>query len=273
MRNKGYLFIIALALSVALAACSSNSAEPSQGGGDVQAPAMVRLMYVNPSVGADDAVYRVELGGKTFDNDASAVLGRYGGVPGGGVGSFVSVPGGSVPLRLYRSTSRELCYDRTVVMAAGARATVAVYDLGAAPAVVPEQVELPTASEGQALLKFYNFVLNKQGEPMEGRLQLRLKASPSGEFVATGAPVAFGEATTWQAVTVTGTTARCDMDALLVDNDGNTLGSLTYTAADGTAAPFADYWPLEAGRAYAWYCCGTRTEAGSPLKVISWSLR
>ncbi len=290
----------ALALTAVFTSCKDREVEFPMDKVD-SSKAMVQVMYMEPvGTTAAEKIYRIELNGKRYENNNAEILARYNGFPGGGVSIYQTVDAGTVNIKLYRAVLNEkgntqidkttnemivqLYYDKNFKIEAGKRAAVVIYDKDSDPAVVSEDYDIPTTTgiDGQAdwaAVRFYNFMFDEKGQPMKGKLQVRMQDDASKEYVPVAEPVAFGEATSWFLTPVHKTvynssgSQRRDLDVIYFDEEGNNQGQLTFTNSKGNVTGFTDWWTLYIGRGYAWYIRGTRNDNTYPVAITQWTRR
>ena len=219
-----------------------------------------QLHYMNPVAAvAANYITRVEVNGKMVSN-AKAPLNTYNAIPSGSVGKFYTVNPGNVNLKLYltgKVTVDFLVYDQSVTMQAG-KQNVFVHDFtqplvwfdNGYPYIKRETV----TTDLTAWVKFYNFLYETAGVPTTKLIQYQYVNTRTNAVVNIGEPLAFGEATDWEQVTVIKANIL-DISRLItfkmkeVDASGNTVGELqimnsagTYVAYTATATLFIGRW-------------------------------
>ncbi len=218
-----------------------------------------QLHYMNPVTAvAANNIMRVEVNGKLVANER-APLNTYNAVPSGAVGRFYAVDPGNVNLKLYYKTkilpaTDSLVYDQNVTLTTG-KQNVFVHDF-AQPAIVfdngfPYIRRETVTTDSTAWIKFYNFLYETAGVPTTKLIQYQYVDSRTSALVNIGPPVAFGETTGWQQVTVVKTDIVSSGSRTItyrmkeVDAAGTIIGDLmimntsgTYVAYSGTLATF-----------------------------------
>lgn len=242
-----------------------------------------QLFFMNPITAvATNNINRVELNGKLLANQTSPLnVSNF--IPSGAVSKFYVTESGSANLKFYQGavTSLNLAYDQTVNIPAG-KNQLFVHDFTKPPVVLPYPTPFPTVTTERtgttAWIRFYNFMYETEGVPTSLRLQYQWQYTTDNETGAKsdwsnlGSPVAFGEATGWEPVTVNKTveisagTARIDYRIRLIGADGSDQGSLLVGAA---GAEYADWWNAQVGRVYNHVFAGYR--AGTPAVGIKQS--
>lgn len=240
--------------------------------------AQFQLHYMVPTTtGTANNINKVELNGALLTNETTP-LSTYNFIPSGAVGRFFSTEPGNVNLKLYKGavTSLELAYDRDFELPAG-KYNVIVHDFSKPPVIIKNETPYPkviTDHTGtNAWVKFYNLLYEKPGEPTPLKLQYQFQytvdneTGEKSEWANLGKPVAFGEATGWEAVTVNKTVevseglARIDYRIRLIGADGSDQGSLQVQNASGKMVDYADWWNAYIGRVYHHMLAGYRTAA------------
>jgi len=218
-----------------------------------------QLHYMNPVTAvAANNIMRVEVNGKLVANDR-APLNTYNAVPSGNVGRFFAVNPGNVNIKLYLKTkltpvSDSLVYDQNVALTAK-KQNVFVHDF-TKPAIVfdngyPYERRETVTTDSTAWIKFYNFLYETAGVPTTKIIQYQYVDARTSALINIGPPVAFGESTGWQQVTVVKTDIVSAGSRTMtyrmkeVDSGGNIIGDLmimntsgTYVAYSGTLATF-----------------------------------
>lgn len=218
-----------------------------------------QLHYMNPVVAvAANNIQRVEVNGNLFAND-KAPLATYNAVPSGAVGRFYAVNPGNVNIKLYMKTkilpaTDSLVYDQNVTLTTG-KQNIFVHDF-AQPMIrfdngFPYIRRETVSTDSTAWIKFYNFLYETAGVPTTKRIQYQYVDARTSALVNIGQPVAFGESTGWEQVTVVKTDIVSAGSRTMtyrmkeVDANGNIIGDLmimntsgTYVAYSGTLATF-----------------------------------
>ena len=221
--------------------------------------AELQLHYMNPVTAvAANNIMRVELNGKLVANE-KAPLNTYNAVPQGAAGRFYAVNPGNVNIKLYLKTkllpaSDSLVYDQNVTLTTG-KQNVFVHDF-TQPAIIfdngyPYIRRETVTTDSTAWIKFYNLLYETPGVPTTKLIQYQYVDARTSELVNIGEPVAFGETTGWQQVTVVKTDIVSAGSRTMtyrmkeVDADGNIIGDFmimntsgAYVAYSGTLATF-----------------------------------
>ena len=232
-----------------------------------------QLHYMNPVIAAAaNNILRVEVNGQLFAND-KAPLNTYNAVPSGGVGRFYAVNPGNTNIKLYLKAKLEpkgdsLVYDQNVTLTKG-KQNVFVHDF-AQPMIsfdngFPYIRRETVSTDSTAWIKFYNFLYESTGVPTTKIIQYQYVDSRTDALVNIGKPVAFGEATDWEQVTVVKTdvisagyrTITYKMKE--VDSNGNVIGDLMVTNTSGTSVAYSGTLSTYIGRRYHQIFAGQRT--------------
>jgi len=236
--------------------------------GDV---AEFQLHYMNPvAAAAANYITRVDVNGKMVAN-AKAPLNTYNAIPSGSVGKFYAVNPGNVNLKLYLTAKLDpkgdsLVYDQSVTMQAG-KQNVFVHDFtqpmvwfdNGFPYIKRETV----TTDSTAWIKFYNFLYETAGVPTTKLIQYQYVNTRTNAAVNIGEPIAFGEATDWEQVTVL-KAAPLDVSRTItlkmkeVDADGNIIGDLQIMNSSGTYVAYSGTASLTIGRWYHHIMAGFR---------------
>lgn len=213
----------------------------------------------------------------------SSVLGSgqllpYNGVPGGATGRFFSVKAGEVNIKFYRKGV--IVYDKNTTLEAK-KQNIFVHSLNQAPVVLDNEypyskdVPLGTAAnwdtDSIALVKFYNFLYEKEEVPYSGKLQYQFQDVRSKEWKNLGKPVGFGEATDRVIVkvvkTIHNSSGSCRIDYRILDEKGTILQVMN---GSGKIINYSDWWTTYIGRAYMHIFKGLRTQ--KPISsVVVWT--
>jgi hypothetical protein len=165
-----------------------------------------QLHYVVPVTSAStNNITKVEINGQLFAN-VKAPLNTYNAIPSGAVGRFYTVDPGSVSIKMYQGTDMAtLIYDKTVTLTEG-KQNVFVHDFAQAPVIFnngyPYSRNVTDKTDSISWVKFYNFLYETTGAPTTLKLQYQYLDSRTNLPVNIGPPVAFGQSTDWQKVTV-----------------------------------------------------------------------
>lgn len=259
---------ISLILAVILtASCEKNEvtylADPI---GDM---AELQIHYMNPVTAvAANNITRVDLNGKMVANN-KAPLATYNAIPSGAVGRFYAVNPGNVNVKLYMTgkvTIDSLVYDQNVSVTSG-KQNLFVHDFNK-PMIVfdngyPYLRRETVTTDSTAWIKFYNFLYETPGVPTTKKIQYQYVSSRTGALVNIGNPVAFGEATGWEQVTVV-KAATLDVSRTItykmkeVDANGNIIGDLMIMNTSGAYVAYTGTLSTYIGRRYHQIMAGFR---------------
>ncbi len=157
-------------------------------------------------------------------------------------------------------------YDQSVTMQAG-KQNVFVHDFtqplvwfdNGFPYIKRETV----TTDSTAWVKFYNFLYETAGVPTTKLIQYQYVNTRTNAVVNIGEPVAFGEATDWEQVTVIKANIL-DISRLItfkmkeVDASGNIIGDLQIMNSSGTYVAYTGTATLTIGRWYHHIMAGFR---------------
>ncbi len=239
-----------------------------------------QLHYMAPvtAIAAND-ITRIEINGSMVAN-AKAALKTYSGVPGGSsttspTGRFYTVNPGNVNLKLYMTAILDpkgdsLVYDQNVTLTKG-KQNVVVHAFDKVPFVFdngyPYGRRETVTTDSVTWVKFYNFLYETSGVPTTLKLQYQYIDFRTKALVNLGQPVAFGEATGWQQVTVVKTdlvsagTQRVDYRIKVIDDSGAEVGDLQMRNSSGKYVSYSDYWTGTIGRRVHHMLSGFRAAA------------
>lgn len=234
-----------------------------------------QLFYMVPlATGSANAINKVELNGQLLANETSP-LNTFNLIPGGAVGKFFSTEPGTSNLKLYRGNveNMTLVYDRDIEIPAG-KNSLFIHDFSEPPVIVPYPTPLPSITTERtgttAWIRFINLMYEAEGEPTDLTLQYQWQyttdneTGDKSEWFDLGEPVAFGEFTGWEPVTVNKTveisagTARIDYRVRLIGADGSDQGSLQIRNSSGNQVDYSDWWNAQIGRMYNHVFAGYR---------------
>ena len=269
------------------AACEKNVVEYGATPISDEATAQFQLHYMVPSAtGTANSINKVELNGQLLTNETAPLL-TYNLIPSGTVGRFFVTEPGSVNLKLHKGPASDLTlvYDQDFELPAG-KYNVIVHDFDAPPIIIDNEAPYPkviTEYTGTtAWVKFYNLLYETPGEPTDLRLQYQFQyttdndTGEKSDWANLGEPVAFGEATGWEPVTVNKTveisqgTARIDYRIRLIGDDGSDQGSLVLQNAAGNMVDYSDWWNAGVGRVYHHMLAGCRaTEPTAGVRLAT----
>ncbi len=249
--------------------------------GDV---AEFQLHYMNPvAAAAPNYIIRVEVNGKMVAN-ATAPLNTYNAIPSGAAGRFYKVNPGNVNLKLYLKAKLEpkgdsLVYDQSVTMQAG-KQNVFVHDFAQPPVWFdngyPYIKRETVTTDSTAWIRFYNFLYETAGVPTTKLIQYQYVNTRTSAVVNIGEPVAFGEATDWEQVTVI-KAAPLDVSRTVtlkmqeVDADGNVIGDLQIMNSSGAYVAYSGTASLTIGRWYHHTMAGFRAvkSPNSSVRILT----
>lgn len=270
----GFIFVIVLAAS-----CKKHVVEydthpvPSN-------TAEFQLHYFVPlTTGAANNIYKVEVNGKVV-SDSSTPLATYNAIPSGAVGRFFTADVGASSLKLYEG-GNTLVYEQSCNLKEG-KQNVFVYDFNKPPIVFdngfPYPKNITENTDTTSWVKFYNFLYESDGVTTDLKLQYQyqyttdIAAGTKSSWINVGKPLAFGEATGWEPVTViksvfnsTGS-ARVDYRIRVIGADGSDQGSLKVRNASGSMVDYSDYWITYIGRAVHHVLAGMRS--ATPISSV-----
>ena len=230
-----------------------------------------QLHYMNP-VTAEPANYinRVEVNGKLIADTLAPLL-TYNAIPSGAVGRFYTFTPGNVNLKMYMRTkllpkSDSLVYDQNVTLTEG-KQNVFVHAFDQVPVHFdngfPYLKRQTATTDSTAWVKFYNFLYETSGVPTTKKIQYQYVSSRTSALVNIGPPVAFGESTGWQQVTVIKSVEISSGSRLItfkmkdVADDG-TMTDLQVMGTNGTYAAYTGTATLFIGRWYHHTMAGYR---------------
>jgi hypothetical protein len=263
---KYFSLVLAMTLSVS---CVKNTIEYNSR--DIVDKAEFQLHYINPvtSVAANN-ITKVEINGELFSND-KAPLTTYNAIPSGAVGRFYAIDPGSVNIKMYTGTDMAtLVYDQNTTLTAG-KQNVFVHDFTKVPVVFnngyPYAPVITEKTDSSAWVKFYNFLYETTGVPYDKKIQYQYLDSRTNLPVNIGPPVAFGETTDWQKITVVKSVAISSGSRLItfkmkeVDANGVIIGDLSIRGTSGTTyTAYSATATLAIGRRYHMIYAGFRTQ-------------
>lgn len=278
------IFLMMIAAGLMLTACEKHviqyEADPVKPGS-----AEFQLHYFNPVVaGAANNIYRVEINGEPYAT-ASSPLNTYNAVPSGAVGLFYTAPAGMTNIKLYRSASLELVYDRNFELKPG-KQNVFVHDFNKDPIVFDNLYPYPRNvseyTDTMGWVRFFNFLYEEEGVPTPLKLQYQFQyvkdraTMERSEWLNVGQPVAFGEATGWQPIPVIKEVvntpspgyARIDYRIRVIGTNGEDLGPLQVrnNANNSNMVDYSDWWNCYVGRHYMHILAGMRVS--TPLSSV-----
>lgn len=282
MRNLNKLLII-LVFVLLGTACEKNVVEYDAELIDDETTAQFQLFYMAPvTTGTANNINKVELNGELLANETTP-LAVYNFIPSGAVSRFFTTKPGTVNLKLHRGAVNNLtlAYDQNFDLPAG-KYNVFVHDFSKPPVLIKNETPYPSVTTEftgtTAWVKFCNFLYETATVPTTLKLQYQFQYvvdNTTGEKSAwanLGKPVAFGEATGWEPVTVNKTveisagTARIDYRIRLIGADGSDQGSLRVRNSAGTMVDYSDWWNANIGRVYMHTLAGNR--AATPIASV-----
>lgn len=231
-----------------------------------------QLHYMNPvTATAANNIMRVEVNGKLVANERSP-LNTYNAVPSGAVGRFFVANPGNVNIKLYLKTkltpvSDSLVYDQSVTLTTG-KQNVFVHDF-AQPMIVfdngfPYIRRETVSTDSTAWIKFYNMLYETPGVPTTRLIQYQYVDARTNARVNIGSPVAFGESTDWEQITVVKTDIVSAGSRTMtyrmqeVDAAGNIIGDFMIMNTSGTYVSYSGTLATFIGRRYHMIMAGNR---------------
>lgn len=229
-----------------------------------------QLHYMNPiTATATYYINRVDVNGKMVSNNR-APLQTYNAIPSGLPGRFFTVAPGNVNLKLYMTgkvTVDSLVYDQSVTLVKG-KQNIFVHDFTKPPVIFdngyPYIKRQTVTTDSTAWVKFYNMMYETAGVPTTKRIQYQYVDSRTSALVNIGSPVAFGETTGWQKVTVVKSVVISAGSRVItfrmqeVDADGNVVGNLKVMNTSGAYVDYTTAPTLVIGRWYHMTMAGLR---------------
>lgn len=269
--------IILVFLGIILfSACEKNVVEYDAELIDESTTAQFQIYYMVPIItGTANNINRVELNNQLLTNETTP-LSTYNFIPSGAVSKFFTTKPGSVNLKLHRGavTNLTLAYDQTFDLPAG-RYNLVIHDFDKPPILVNHDIPLPSVTTEftgtTAWIKFSNFLYESTGVPTTSKIQYQFQyvldnvTGEKSDWNNLGQPVAFGESTGWEPVTVnklveiSAGTARIDYRIRVIGADGSDQGSLIVRNGAGNMVNYADWWNAQIGRVYHHNLAGYRT--------------
>lgn len=243
--------------------------------------AEIQLHYFVPVTAiAANNIYKLEIGGQEYVNNGAAVVSTYNAVPSGSVGRFYATASGDVNIKLYKGTDLELVYDKNAKLTSG-KQNVFVYDFNKDPIVFdngyPYETNTTMDTDSTCWVKFYNFLYEKEGEystlKLQYQYQYTTRDGTKSEWLNIGSPVAFGESTGWQPITVIKSVfnssgyARIDYKIKVQDENGEYTQDLQVWNSNGKYVSYSDYWNGYIGRRYHHVLKGMRS--AKPISSVS----
>ena len=242
--------------------------------------------YVPVNAVVANNITKVEINDQLLSNN-TAILTTYSAIPGGTVGRFYATKVGENNIKLYQGTgdNQKVIYNQTCNLTKG-KQNVFVYDFTKPPIVFdneyPYVANVTKDTDPTAWIKFYNFLFEKEGVPTTLKLQYQYqyileydangKAISRSEWINIGKPVAFGETTGWQSVTVIKSVsisagyAQLDYKIKMIDASGKDIGDLQVLNASNKLVNYSDYWNAYIGRRYHHVLSGMRT--AKPISAV-----
>ena len=196
------------------------------------------------------------------------------------MGRFYTTAAGDVNIKLYKGTDLELVYDKNAKLTSG-KQNVFVYDFDKAPIVFdngyPYETNTTMDTDSTCWVKFYNFLYEKEGEystlKLQYQYQYTTKEGSKSEWKNIGSPIAFGESTGWQPITVIKSIfnssgyARIDYKIKVQDENGEYTQDLQVWNSNGKYVSYSDYWNGYIGRRYHHVLKGMRS--AKPISSVS----
>lgn len=243
--------------------------------------AEIQLHYFVPVTAiAANNIYKLEIGGQEYVNNGAAVVSTYNAVPSGSVGRFYTTAAGDVNIKLYKGTDLELVYNKNAKLTSG-KQNVFIYDFDKDPIVFdngyPYETNTTMDTDSTCWIKFYNFLYEKEGEystlKLQYQYQYTTKEGSKSEWKNIGSPIAFGENTGWQPITVIKSIfnsngyARIDYKIKVQDENGEYTQDLQVWNSNGKYVSYSDYWNGYIGRRYHHVLKGMRS--AKPISSVS----
>jgi hypothetical protein len=260
-------YICLVLVVVLIASCKKNVIEYMAT--PVGSQAEFQLHFMNPvtSVSTNN-ITKVEINGQLYAN-SKAPLATYNAIPSGAVGRFFTVAPGSVNIKMYQGTNMDvLVYDKNVTMTVG-KQNIFVHDFTKDPVLFntgyPFKGNTTEKTDSTAWIKFYNFLYETAAlGPTALKLQYQYVDYRTNQPVNIGKPVAFGESTGWEPVTVVKDNNISQGSRLMsfkiktVDANGNIVGDLSIMGTGGTYAAYTATSTLGIARRYHHIMSGFR---------------
>ena len=279
MKALKYLAIVLVAV-IGLSACEKH--ELTHPYDDVKGrTALFQIFYFAPitnssanyidSVYVNDVLYSSVAG--------SGQLATYNGIPGGGVGRFFSAAPGDIKLRFMKGGAN--VYAKVVSIKEGKQG-IYVFDLNENPRVIDltsfnfdRSAPTPQTWDTDSIVavRFVNWLYEDKTTPYAGKLQYQwMRHNEDMEWQNVGKPVAFGEATEFEMITVHKDTYNSSgsqrVDYRILDESGSVLQVFN----GSRMVNYSDYWTGAIGRAYTHNFAGCRTT--SPTSSVRvWYVR
>jgi hypothetical protein len=277
VKYLGLVLIIAAAYS-----CTKNVVEYDAE--SIVGAAEFQLHYYNPvTTASTNNINKIEVNDKLYGN-IKAPLVPYDVVPKGAVGRFFAVTPGTVNLKLYQGANDSIpVYDTNVVLVAG-KQNIFVHDFKKLPLIFengyPYPRNLTEKTDSICWIKFYNLLYENftAGPPIVYnpttlRLQYQYIDYRTSQPVNIGPPVAFGETTGWQPVTVVKDNLISPGSRLMtfkiktVDAGGNIIGDLSVMGTGGTYSAYTSTFTCAIARRYHQIISGYRAVASPNSSV------
>ena len=243
--------------------------------------ALFQIFYyapvVNSSANYIDSVYVNDV---LYSSVAgSGQLATYNGIPGGAVGRFFSAKPGDIKLRFMKGGVD--VYDKVVTVKQGKQG-IFVYDLNENPSVLDltsfnfdRPAPTPETFDTDSIVgvRFINMLYEDKTTPYKGKIQYQwMRHGEDMEWQNVGKPVAFGEATEFEMITIHKATYNSSgsqrVDYRIIDESGNVLQVYNGTRM----VNYSDYWTGYIGRVYTHTFAGCRTCAPTS-SVRVWTVR
>ena len=274
MKIIKYLSLVLVVIM--LASCKKNEVEYMTT--PVGNMAEFQLHYMVPVTAVStNNITKVEINGQLYTN-TKAPLTTYNAIPSGGVGRFYTVAPGSVNIKLYQGADMgPLVYDKSVTLSEG-KQNVFVHDFTKDPVVFnngyPYKSILTEKTDSSAWVKFYNFLYETAALGPTGlKLQYQYIDFRTQQMVNIGNPVAFGESTGWELITVVKDNLISQGSRLMsfkiktVDANGNIIGDLQVMGTGGTYSVVTWTSTLTIARRYHHIMSGYRAVASPNSSV------
>ena len=270
---------IALAVVIGFSACEKH--ELTHPYDDVNGrTALFQIFYfapvVNSSANYIDSVYVNDV---LYSSAAgSGQLATYNGIPGGAVGRFFSSAPGDIRLRFMKGGQN--VFEKVVNVKTGKQG-IFVYDLEQNPFVIeltsfgsrptPSPAEWDTDSV--CYVRFINLLYENGTTPYAGKLQYQwMRHEEEMDWQNVGKPVAFGEATEFEELTVHKATYNSQGSQTVWYRILTESGEVLQVYNGSRMTAYSDYWTGAIGRAYTHTFSGVRTAAPT-CAVRLWTVR
>jgi hypothetical protein len=208
-------------------------------------------------------------------------LATYNAIPSGSVGRFYTIAPGTINLKLYMynkgKTTDSLVYNQNVDLTLG-KQNLFVHDFTKVPVKFdngyPFKGNLTERTDSTAWIKFYNFLYETKAlGPTALKLQYQYIDYRTNLPVNIGPPVAFGETTGWQPITVVKDVPISQGSRTMtfkiktVDVNGNIVGDLSIMGTGGVYTNYTATASIAIARRYHHIEAGFRATASPNSSV------